>query len=100
MKGNGSAFRAGGDIVAFRDMIIKGNAEGSKETFWKLYKFIHHVHTYSKPNVAILDGITMGGGAGISLPGTFRVVTDKTVYATPETLIALHLDAGASFLVS
>ncbi|KAJ9556539.1 hypothetical protein OSB04_011153 [Centaurea solstitialis] len=64
------------------------------------------------PNVAILNGITMGGGAGISIPAKFKVVTEKNckasfdevvsdvVYATPETLIGLHPDAGASFHLS
>lgn len=47
-----------------------------------------------------MDGITMGGGAGISIPGTFRVATNKTVFATPETLIGFHPDAGASFYLS
>ncbi|XP_016490479.2 3-hydroxyisobutyryl-CoA hydrolase-like protein 1, mitochondrial isoform X2 [Nicotiana tabacum] len=50
--------------------------------------------------VALLNGITMGGGAGISIPGTFRVATEKTVFATPETLIGYHPDAGASFYLS
>ncbi|CAB4300003.1 unnamed protein product [Prunus armeniaca] len=51
-------------------------------------------------DVAILNGITMGGGAGVSIPGTFRIATDKTVFATPETLIGFHPDAGASFYLS
>ncbi|GMP62013.1 hypothetical protein CsSME_00024277 [Camellia sinensis var. sinensis] len=42
----------------------------------------------------------MGGGAGVSIPGTFKVATDKTVFATPETLIGFHPDAGASFYLS
>ncbi|KAL6494113.1 hypothetical protein OROGR_032022 [Orobanche gracilis] len=50
--------------------------------------------------VALLNGITMGGGAGISIPGTFRVATNKTIFATPETLIGFHPDAGASFYLS
>ncbi|KAK4488536.1 hypothetical protein RD792_004300 [Penstemon davidsonii] len=50
--------------------------------------------------VALLNGITMGGGAGVSIPGTFRVATDKTIFATPETLIGFHPDAGASFYLS
>ncbi|XP_030965552.1 3-hydroxyisobutyryl-CoA hydrolase-like protein 1, mitochondrial isoform X3 [Quercus lobata] len=50
--------------------------------------------------VALLNGITMGGGAGVSIPGMFRVATDKTVFATPETLIGFHPDAGASFFLS
>ncbi|KAG5043152.1 hypothetical protein JHK87_007067 [Glycine soja] len=50
--------------------------------------------------VALLNGITMGGGAGISIPGTFRVATDKTIFATPEVLIGFHPDAAASFYLS
>ncbi|XP_057819900.2 small ribosomal subunit protein mS47 isoform X4 [Cryptomeria japonica] len=50
--------------------------------------------------VAILDGLTMGGGAGISIPGTFRVATNKTVFGAPETHIGFHPDAGASFFLS
>ncbi|KAH9314056.1 hypothetical protein KI387_022683, partial [Taxus chinensis] len=50
--------------------------------------------------VALLNGITMGGGAGVSIPGTFRVVTDKTVFATPEVQIGFHPEAGASFYLS
>ncbi|PON61191.1 Enoyl-CoA hydratase/isomerase, HIBYL-CoA-H type [Parasponia andersonii] len=50
--------------------------------------------------VAILNGITMGGGAGVSIPGTFRLATERTVFATPETLIGFHPDAGASFYLS
>ncbi|MFS7925754.1 putative 3-hydroxyisobutyryl-CoA hydrolase [Helianthus anomalus] len=100
MKGNGNAFCAGADIVSVRDMIKKGNIEGSKEIFRRVYGFAYLLHTYLKPNVAILDGVTMGGGAAISIPGTFRIATEKTVYATPETLIGLHPDAGASFHLS
>ncbi|GJU44356.1 3-hydroxyisobutyryl-CoA hydrolase-like protein 1, mitochondrial [Tanacetum coccineum] len=100
MKGNGKAFCSGGDIVAMHDMIKEGNIEGSKEIFSRAYKFIYLIHTYLKPNVAILDGITMGGGAGISIPGTFRIATDKTAFATPEVLIGLNPDGGASYYLS
>nr|XP_043628585.1 3-hydroxyisobutyryl-CoA hydrolase-like protein 1, mitochondrial isoform X2 [Erigeron canadensis] len=100
MKGNGRAFCSGADIVSLRDMIIKGNVDRCKEFFWEVYSFPYFVYTYLKPNVAILDGITIGGGAAISVPGTFRIATDRTVFATPETLIGLHPDAGASFYLS
>ncbi|ONK73804.1 uncharacterized protein A4U43_C04F35560 [Asparagus officinalis] len=50
--------------------------------------------------VAVLDGITMGGGGGISVPGTFRIATDKTVFSTPEIHIGFHPDAAASFYLS
>lgn len=78
----------------------EGNVEDCKEFFRTIYSFIYLLGTYLKPHVAILDGITMGGGAGISIPGTFRVATNKTVFATPETLIGFHPDAGASFYLS
>ncbi|XVF35676.1 hypothetical protein REPUB_Repub18cG0166800 [Reevesia pubescens] len=73
--------------------------------------FFSHLRCFSaQPNyapyddfqdqVAILDGITMGCGGGISLPGMFRLVTDKTVFANPETQLGFHPGAGASFYLS
>ncbi|CAA0842713.1 3-hydroxyisobutyryl-CoA hydrolase-like protein 1-mitochondrial [Striga hermonthica] len=100
LKGGGRAFAAGGDIVTLYNMIKKGNLEACKEFFHTIYSFIYFLGTYLKPHVALLNGITMGGGAGISIPGTFRVATDKTIFATPETLIGFHPDAGASFYLS
>ncbi|XP_077245096.1 small ribosomal subunit protein mS47-like isoform X2 [Tasmannia lanceolata] len=100
MKGSGRAFCAGGDIITLYRLLSEGKVEECKDFFRTLYKFIYVLSTYLKPHVAILDGITMGGGAGISIPGTFRVATDKTVFATPETQIGFHPDAGASFYLS
>ncbi|KAL3520297.1 hypothetical protein ACH5RR_018446 [Cinchona calisaya] len=100
LKGRGRAFCAGGDIVALYNLLSEGKMEECKEFFWTLYNFIYMLGTYLKPHVALLNGITMGGGAGVSIPGTFRVATDKTVFATPETLIGFHPDAGASFNLS
>ncbi|XVE76899.1 hypothetical protein DITRI_Ditri13aG0017600 [Diplodiscus trichospermus] len=100
MKGSGRAFCAGGDIFALYHLINEGKMEESKEFFWTLYSFIYHLGTYLKPHVAILNGITMGGGAGVSIPGTFRLATARTVFATPETQIGFHPDAGASFYLS
>ncbi|XP_021281270.1 3-hydroxyisobutyryl-CoA hydrolase-like protein 1, mitochondrial isoform X3 [Herrania umbratica] len=97
LKGNGRAFCAGGDIVSLYHLINEGKIEEAKEFFRTVYSFIYHVGTYLKPHVAILDGITMGGGAGVSIPGTFRLATGRTVFATPETQIGFHPDAGASF---
>ncbi|KAL0373412.1 UNVERIFIED_CONTAM: 3-hydroxyisobutyryl-CoA hydrolase-like protein 1, mitochondrial [Sesamum radiatum] len=100
LKGRGRAFCAGGDIVSLYNLIKEGNLEECKQLFRKAYSLMYFVGTYLKPHVAILNGITMGGGDGISIPGTFRVATDKTIFATPETLIGLHPDAGASFYLS
>ncbi|XP_010933711.1 small ribosomal subunit protein mS47 [Elaeis guineensis] len=100
MKGSGRAFCAGGDIVTLYQLLQEGKVEDCKDFFRNLYMFIYILGTYLKPHVAILDGITMGGGAGVSVPGTFRIATDKTIFATPETHIGFHPDAGASFYLS
>ncbi|KAE9445447.1 hypothetical protein C3L33_22655, partial [Rhododendron williamsianum] len=155
LKGSGRAFCAGGDIVSLYHLINEGNIEACKDFCRTVYGFIYQLGTYLKPHVALLNGITMGGGGGVSIPGTFRVATNKTVYstgatrwrrrqddtcgnscgdeeatrkelledfvlehcrfvltlelgadaflgvfATPETLIGFHPDAGASFYLS
>ncbi|KAJ7962084.1 3-hydroxyisobutyryl-CoA hydrolase-like protein 1, mitochondrial [Quillaja saponaria] len=100
MKGSGRAFCAGGDIVSLCHLINKGEFEACKEFFRTLYSFAYLLGTYMKPHVALLNGITMGGGAGVSIPGTFRVATEKTIFATPETLIGFYPDVGASFYLS
>lgn len=100
LKGRGRAFCAGGDVVGFYRSISIGDLGAIKEFFWNINNLIYLINTYMKPHVALLNGITMGGGAGISILGTFRVATDKTVFATPEALIGYHPDAGASFYLS
>ncbi|XP_065623644.1 3-hydroxyisobutyryl-CoA hydrolase-like protein 1, mitochondrial isoform X2 [Quercus suber] len=100
MKGSGKAFCAGGDIVTLLSYDKRREMEDCKEFFRTLYTYIYILGTYLKPHVALLNGITMGGGAGVSIPGMFRVATDKTVFATSETLIGFHLDAGALFFLS
>ncbi|XP_024176717.1 3-hydroxyisobutyryl-CoA hydrolase-like protein 1, mitochondrial [Rosa chinensis] len=100
LKGSGKAFCAGGDVVSLYHLINEGRMEDCKEFFRALYPFMYLLGTCLKPHVAILNGVTMGGGGGVSIPGTFRIATDKTVFATPETLIGFHPDAGASFYLS
>ncbi|TMW93149.1 hypothetical protein EJD97_012122 [Solanum chilense] len=100
MKSNGRAFCSGADVVTLYELINEGKVEECKKFFQTLYKFVYLLGTYLKPNVAILDGVTMGSGAGISLPGMFRVVTNRTVYSNPEAQIGFHPDAGASYYLS
>ncbi|KAI5423416.1 hypothetical protein KIW84_046391 [Lathyrus oleraceus] len=92
LKGSGRAFAAGGDIVALYRFIKEGNMEACKEMARTVYSFIYLL--------ALLNGITMGGGGGISVPGTFLVATGTTVFAIPEVLIGFHPDAAASFYLS
>ncbi|CAN6305926.1 unnamed protein product, partial [Urochloa humidicola] len=100
MKGSGRAFCAGGDVVRLRELVSEGKMEECQDFFKTLYSFIYFLGTYLKPHVAILDGVTMGGGGGVSIPGTFRIATDRTVFATPEVHIGFHPDAAASFYLS
>ncbi|GMN35279.1 hypothetical protein TIFTF001_005197 [Ficus carica] len=100
MKGSGRAFCSGGDAVSLYHLLNEGNIEECKKFFETLYKFVYLQGTYLKPHVAILDGITMGAGAGISFPGMFSLVTDKTAFSHPEVQLGFHPDAGASFYLS
>uniref|UniRef100_A0A1J3IZM5 3-hydroxyisobutyryl-CoA hydrolase n=1 Tax=Noccaea caerulescens TaxID=107243 RepID=A0A1J3IZM5_NOCCA len=100
MKGSGKAFSSGADVLPLYHLINEGNTEECKDFFKSLYKFVYLQGTYLKPNIAIMDGVTMGCGGGISIPGMFRVATDKTVLAHPEVQIGFHPDAGASYYLS
>nr|GMD44336.1 3-hydroxyisobutyryl-CoA hydrolase-like protein 2, mitochondrial [Ipomoea batatas] len=106
MKGSDQAFCSGADVVTLHQLINEerlnndlsaGKVEECKIFFQTLYNFVYLLGTYLKPNVAILDGVTMGSGAGIALPGMFRVATDRTVYSSPESQIGFHPDGGASY---
>ncbi|OMO52469.1 Crotonase superfamily [Corchorus olitorius] len=94
------AFCSGGDVVKVYHLLNEGRVEECKEFFRTFYSFMHLLGTYSKPHVALLDGITMGGGAGISVHGSHRIATDKTVFGIPEVGIGFHPDAGASYYLS
>jgi len=102
IKGSGEkAFCAGGDVAA----LAKQNAEGpegvkkSVDYFGLEYKLNHLISTYSRPYVAFLDGFTMGGGVGLSIHAPFRIATERTVFAMPETKIGFFPDVGASFFL-
>ena len=88
------AFCAGGDIRWLYDNAQKDPA-GACEFFREEYRLNAAIHHFSKPYVAIIDGIVMGGGVGISVHGAFRVAGDRTLFAMPETGIGLFPDVGA-----
>lgn len=101
IKGSGRAFCAGGDVAA----LAKWNKEGQKgqnrssDYFALEYKLDHLIATYKKPYVAFMDGITMGGGVGLSIHAPFRIATENTIFAMPETTIGFFPDVGASFFL-
>lgn len=95
----GRGFCAGGDI---RMIAASGAGDGAdaRAFFRAEYRMNHRLHTYAKPIVAFMDGITMGGGVGIALPCRFRVATENTKFAMPETGIGLFPDVGGGWYLS
>src|SRR5215212_5869761 len=65
--------------------------------FHEEYRLNHLLFTYAKPTIAFMDGITMGGGVGISQPCRFRVATENSRFAMPETAIGLFPDVGGGW---
>ncbi|KAL6334094.1 hypothetical protein AAG906_004525 [Vitis piasezkii] len=100
MKGNGRAFCSGGDVAAVVHDINRGNWKIGAKFFWEEYILNYVMATYSKPQVSILNGIVMGGGAGASVHGRFRIATENSVFAMPETALGLFPDVGASYFLS
>ncbi|TQV93549.1 hypothetical protein V2A60_010052 [Cordyceps javanica] len=102
MKGAGEkALCAGGDVAALAQWNLE-SADGWKRSadyFALEYKLDHYIATYQKPYISFMDGITMGGGVGLSIHAPFRVATEKTVFAMPETTIGFFPDVGASFFL-
>jgi enoyl-CoA hydratase len=94
----GKAFCAGGDVRAIAEGGPGlGGADDLKRVFFRdEYRLIRRVHRLKTPYVALQNGITMGGGAGISINGRTRVATDNTIFAMPETGIGLFPDVGAT----
>ncbi|CAI9103371.1 OLC1v1001838C2 [Oldenlandia corymbosa var. corymbosa] len=100
MKGTGRAFCAGGDVATVVRDISQGNWRLGAHFFRKEFTLNFLIATYSKPQVSTLNGIVMGGGAGVSVHGRFRVATENTVFAMPETALGLFPDIGASYFLS
>jgi enoyl-CoA hydratase len=92
-------FCAGGDIRMLADS-GGGDGAAARAFFHTEYRMNHRLFTYAKPIVAFLDGITMGGGVGVSLPCRYRVATGNTKFAMPETGIGLFPDVGAGWYLS
>jgi enoyl-CoA hydratase len=95
----GRGFCAGGDVRAVAES-GRGDGVYARAFFYDEYQLNHLMFTYPKPIVAMMDGITMGGGAGIADPAKYRVVTERTVYAMPETGIGLFPDVGGGWYLS
>lgn len=98
------AFCAGGDVRAvYEDGLAwkRGEGEGrlTREFFRDEYRMNRRIRSFPKPYVALIDGITMGGGIGLSVHGSHRVATERTLAAMPETGIGLFPDIGTSYVL-
>jgi enoyl-CoA hydratase len=100
IKGAGErAFCAGGDVRAVSTAGQKGAAL-SRDFFREEYALNRAIFRYAKPYVSLINGISMGGGVGLSAHGAFRVVTENLTFAMPETGIGLFPDVGGSYFLS
>ncbi|XP_024397725.1 3-hydroxyisobutyryl-CoA hydrolase 1 [Physcomitrium patens] len=100
LTGAGRGFCAGGDVASVYHFGKAGQQERGNTFFNKEYHLNYVLGTFKKIHVALLDGVCMGGGNGISMHGKFRVATENTLFAMPETAIGLHPDVGASYFLS
>jgi enoyl-CoA hydratase len=97
---DGRGFCAGGDIAFLRNSAINDGGVSGRKFFHDEYQLNHLLFTFPKPVVAFMDGITMGGGVGISQPARLRVATENTKFAMPETGIGLFPDVGGGWYLS
>ncbi|HEF4750070.1 TPA: enoyl-CoA hydratase/isomerase family protein [Burkholderia multivorans] len=98
------AFCAGGDVRFFHEAWQRGDRDAVDTFFIEEYTLNHAIFTYPKPYIALMHGVVMGGGMGISQAarhtGGLRVVTDSTKMAMPETRIGLFPDVGMSWFLA
>ena len=100
IKGAGErAFCAGGDLRWLYEVLTAQGPETALAFYALEYAMNARLHHFSKPYVALLDGIAMGGGVGVAVHGSHRVVTERTVFAMPETGIGLFPDVGATYVL-
>ncbi len=100
IEGTGDrAFCAGGDIRAVRQFHLEGRPEQVEAFFSEEYSLNYLIATYPKPYVALIDGICMGGGIGVSVHGAYRVATEHALFAMPETAIGFFPDIGATYVM-
>lgn len=95
----GRAFCAGGDIRHVADAVQSGHVELITPFFAAEYRLNWRIKHYPKPYIALIDGIVMGGGVGVSVHGRSRVVTENAVFAMPETGIGMFPDVGGTYFL-
>ena len=95
----GRAFCAGGDIRVLYDAMRRHDWDLTRVYYRDEYRLNRLIARYPKPYVALVDGVVMGGGVGVSIHGSHRVVTQGALFAMPETGIGLFPDVGATYFL-
>lgn len=95
----GKAFCAGGDIRSIYDTRMAGDVESLKPFFRDEYTLNATIKAYPKPYIALINGIVMGGGVGVSVHGSHRIGTEKTLFSMPETAIGFFPDVGGTYFL-
>jgi enoyl-CoA hydratase len=96
----GRGFCAGGDVALIRNSALNDGGVAGRKFFFDEYRLNALIFDYPRPVVAFMDGITMGGGVGIAQPARYRVATEHTRFAMPETGIGLFPDVGGGWYLS
>jgi enoyl-CoA hydratase len=91
------AFCAGGDIRNLYDLGLAGRVDEALQFWWEEYPLNVRIKRYPKPYVALIDGIVMGGGVGVSLHGSHRIAGERYAFAMPEVGIGFFPDVGATY---
>jgi enoyl-CoA hydratase len=95
----GRGFCAGGDVRAAAES-GRGDGQLARDFFHTEYRLNHLLFVYAKPVAAVMDGVVMGGGVGVALPARYRIATERTLLAMPETTIGLFPDVGGGRYLS
>lgn len=95
----GRAFCAGGDIRGVCTARDCGNASTTQDFFAEEYRLNRAIHRFPKPWIPLMDGITMGGGVGLSIYGSHRIATERTRWAMPEAGIGFFPDVGGGWFL-
>jgi enoyl-CoA hydratase len=95
----GKAFAAGGDIRSLVELLKSGRYDATMDFWREEYLLNADIKRFPKPYIALVDGICMGGGVGLSVHGSFRVAGDRYLFAMPEVSIGFFPDVGATYFL-
>jgi enoyl-CoA hydratase/carnithine racemase len=98
IRGEGRAFSSGGDLMSLYE--ARANGLSQLPFFASEYRINAYIRRYPKPYIALYNGIAMGGGVGVSVHGSHRVVTENAIFAMPEVGIGFFPDVGGSYFLS